>query len=120
MINGWPVKPAESLKSEEESNASNFVDQVQQGILLLKESPYSEKLGHIDLDRLDLSNKRYCVLGQMGFYSSVAQDLNLSRSDLIDFGFDVASRTKEGYAELTEEWRKQLRKERDSDTIAGQ
>jgi hypothetical protein len=92
----------------------DFSKQVARGILLLKSCGYD--LDKIDLERLQLSNCRDCVLGQLcGSYSVGVFEFNIWREvdDRVSYGFTVETDSKGitnygEFAALTVEWKKQL------------
>lgn len=66
-------------------------------------------VGHIDLERLDLSEATTCVLGQRHRHEYLGGlwALGLAQSDPADFGFNISSRVDRQipqYSLLTELW----------------
>ena len=85
---------------------------LERGIALLdRKHPGWEN--EIDLDALDLSNVRYCVLGQVyGDFGDGLRQINegLNWSSASQFGFMAWGR--ETYPRLTEKWRKIIERRR--------
>lgn len=98
--------------------------QVQAGIAFLDErlSVWKE---HIDVDRLDMSYPRCCILGQLAphiredysYYSDVCDYFRLTHSQCVSLGFFavVSDRYDEDeqehlFDELTDTWKKELAK----------
>jgi len=66
--------------------------------------------GKINLEELDISNSKRCVLGQTDSdYAEHAEELGLDSDDCFDFGF--SGWRNDNYGGLTPVWKQLLRKQ---------
>jgi len=94
------------------ANAHTVQERVKEGASYLdKKSPGWD--ARINLARLDMSDPRICILGQLyNFYQIGNKRLNLTHRESKDLGFDSISISGSAYRLITDEWIKLIKERR--------